>query len=209
MAPRKILCHAKLPLLAVLAIASILTNALAQDAKLGTVDFPTSTSSKEAQEHFIRGVAALHSFWYEEALDEFRAASRIDPDFMMAYWGEAMTYNHPLWAEQNTDAARAVLKKFRDLQKLTTRERAFINAVKILYGEGDKLSRDLSYAAAMEKIYREHLDDLEAASFYALALLGTVRQGDKGFSRQMKARAIALDVYAENPEHPGAAHYII
>ncbi|MFN2481033.1 MAG: hypothetical protein ABR554_06165, partial [Pyrinomonadaceae bacterium] len=61
----------------------------------------------------------------------------------------------------------------------------------------------------MSKLYRDDPHDLEAASFYALSLLGTVRPGDAGFARQMKAGAIALDVYARNPEHPGAAHYII
>jgi tetratricopeptide (TPR) repeat protein len=196
-------------LLAAIFIVSVTSSASAQAPKLGAVEFPTSTSSKEAQEHFVRGVAALHSFWYEEARDEFRAASRLDPDFMLALWGEAMTFNHPLWAEQDTDAARAVVKKFRDLPKLTARERAFLDAVKRLYGEGDKLSRDQLYAAAMSDVYRYNPEDLEAASFYALSLLGTVRPGDSGFARQMKAGAIALDVYRKNPEHPGAAHYII
>src|SRR5439155_1331511 len=82
-------------------------------------------------------------------------------------------------------------------------------AVKLLYGEGDKLSRDKAYAAAMERIYRQYPDDLDAACFYALALLGTVRPEDKGYRRQALAGAIALDVYQKNPNHPGAAHFII
>jgi tetratricopeptide (TPR) repeat protein len=201
--------RATLPLLATILIVSMTTSASAQAAKLGAVEFPTSTSSKEAQGHFVRGVAALHSFWYEEARDEFRQASRLDPDFMLALWGEAMTFNHPLWAEQDTDSARAVVKKFRDLPKLTPRERAFLDAVKLLYGDGGKLARDQHYAAAMSEVSRDNPEDLEAASFYALSLLGTVRPGDAGFARQMKAGAIALDVYQKNSEHPGAAHYII
>src|ERR1041384_7201052 len=71
----------------------------AQEAQLGRVEFPTS-GSKEAQAHFLRGLAALHSFWYEEALDAFRESTKVDPDFMMGYWGEAMTYNHPLWRSE-------------------------------------------------------------------------------------------------------------
>ena len=50
---------------------------LAKLGKLGTVRFPTSARSSDAQAHFLRGVAALHSFWYPIALDEFRAAARI------------------------------------------------------------------------------------------------------------------------------------
>jgi tetratricopeptide (TPR) repeat protein len=184
------------------------TETAAEDAKLGKVDFPTSGSGP-AQAHFLRGVAALHSFWYEEALDEFRQSTQADPDFMMGYWGEAMAHNHPIWHEQDTDAARAVLKKIRDTEKLTPRERAYLNALRVLYGDGDKLARDMAYSAVMEKIYRDYSDDLEAASFYALSLLGTVRPGDKGFRRQMQAGAIARQVYDKNPNHPGAAHYII
>ncbi|HTF38386.1 MAG TPA: hypothetical protein VK651_08760, partial [Blastocatellia bacterium] len=77
------------------------------------------------------------------------------------------------------------------------------------YGEGDKLTRDKAYSAAMEKVYRDFPDDLEAACFYSLSLLGTVRPGDKGFRRQALAGAIALDLYRKNPDHPGAAHFII
>ncbi|HYM00934.1 MAG TPA: hypothetical protein VEZ90_18395 [Blastocatellia bacterium] len=196
-------------LLGVALCVALSLSASAQESKVGTVDFPTSTKSADAQGHFIRGVAELHSFWFEEAADEFRHAEAADPEFMMAYWGEAMTYNHPLWAQQDADSARKVLAKIHDTPQLTARERAFLNAVKVLYGAGDKLSRDIAYSKAMEKIYRAYPNDDEAACFCALSLLGTVRSGDKGYGRQMKAAAIALAVFEKNPDHPGAAHYII
>ncbi|HSB10992.1 MAG TPA: tetratricopeptide repeat protein [Blastocatellia bacterium] len=179
-----------------------------RQSKLGKVKFPNSGSEK-VQDHFIRGLAALHSFWFEEALDEFREATKIDPDFAMGYWGEAMAYNHPLWAEQDTESGRKTIAKVNDTAKMTARERAYVEAVRVLYGQGDKLTRDKAYSAAMEKVYRDYPDDLEAACFYSLSLLGTVRPGDKGFRRQAQAGAIALDVYQKNPDHPGAAHYII
>ena len=175
---------------------------------LGEVDFPTS-GSKAAQPAFLRGVAALHSFWYEEALEAFREATRADPDFVMGYWGEAMAHNHPLWGEQDTEAARKVIGKIRETVRLTARESAYLNALRVLYGEGERAARNVAYAAAMEKVYREHPDDLEAASFYALALLGAVGPAEKGYRLQMQAGAIALDVYQKNPNHPGAAHYVI
>jgi hypothetical protein len=175
---------------------------------LGRVDFPTS-GSPAAQEHFIRGVAALHSFWYEEALEAFQAATKVEPGFALGYWGEAMAHNHPLWNEQETEAARRALAKISGGAKLTPRETAYVNAVRALYGEGDKHARNLAYAAAMEKLYKEYPADLEAASFYALSLLGAARPTDKGYRLQAQAGAIALDVYAKNPNHPGAAHYII
>lgn len=183
-------------------------SAAAQSTHLGTVNFPTS-GAPEAQQHFLRGVAALHSFWYEEALEEFQAATKLDPDFMMGYWGEAMTYNHPLWAQQDTEAGRKAVAKFKGSPKLSERERGFLEAVKLLYGEGDKLARDKAYSAAMEKLYKAQPDEQEAACFYALSLLGTVRPGDKGFQRQVLAGSIAQGVFKKNPDHPGAAHYII
>jgi tetratricopeptide (TPR) repeat protein len=194
-------------LLLVVSITACVSNAGAQEAQLGRVEFKTSGSEK-AQAHFLRGLAALHSFWYEEALEGFREATRAEPDFMMGYWGEAMSHNHPLWGEQDTPAARLVIAKIKDTPKLSARERAYLNAVRLLYGEGDKRARDMAYSADMEKIYHAYADDLDAAAFYSLSLLGLGSEG-KSYRLQARAGAIALDVYQKNPNHPGAAHYII
>src|ERR1700741_5027843 len=147
-------------LLSIVVVLVVLAlNIRAQESQLGRVEFPTSGSEK-AQAHFLRGLAALHSFWYEEALDAFRESTKIDPDFAMGYWGEAMTYNHPLWSEQDLTAARAVVAKFKETPKLSERERAYLNAVRVLYGDGDKRARDAAYSTAMEKIYRAYPEDL-------------------------------------------------
>jgi hypothetical protein len=178
--------------------------------KLGTVAFPASCSN-HAQANFLRGVAALHSFWYEVALDEFRESTTIDPDCMMGYWGEAMAHNHPIWGDpQETEAARKVLEQINDTPKLTPREYAYVQAVKVLYGEGEKPARDRAYSVAMEKISRDYPDDVEAALFYALSLMGTVRAEDPaGGHIRLRAGAIASGIYQKNPNHPGAAHYIL
>lgn len=189
-------------------IAALDSSAPAQNAQLGKVEFPTSGSEK-AQAHFLRGLAALHSFWYEEALEAFRESTRIEPDFMMGYWGEAMAQNHPLWSEQDTPAARLVINKIKVTPKLTAREQAYLNAVKLLYGEGDKHARDAAYSAAMQKLYLDYPNDLDAAAFYSLSLLALVDNRDKSYRLQAQAGAIALEVYQKNPNHPGAAHYII
>ena len=191
-----------------LSAALFATGANAQQSQLGRVEFPTS-GSPAAQAHFLRGLAALHSFWYEEAIDAFREATKVDPDFMMGYWGEAMAYNHPLWSEQDLATARQVIAKIKDTPKLSARERAYFNAVKLLYGDGDKRARDLAYSAAMERIYRDYPEDLDAAAFYSLSLLGLITPAEKGYRLQAQAGAIALAVYEKNPNHPGAAHYII
>jgi tetratricopeptide (TPR) repeat protein len=198
----------RIQFLMVAIIALLASSVSAQNSQLGKVEFQTSGSEK-AQAHFLRGLAALHSFWFEEALEAFRESTRIEPDFMMGYWGEAMAQNHPLWSEQDTAAARQVISKMKETPKLTARERAYLNAVKLLYGEGEKRARDTAYAVAMEQVYREYPDDLDAAAFYSLSLLALVNPQEKSYRLQARAAAIALDVYQKNPNHPGAAHYII
>jgi tetratricopeptide (TPR) repeat protein len=195
-------------LLLLVLIAALAVNVSAQNSQLGKVEFPTSGSEK-AQAHFLRGLAALHSFWFEEALEAFRESTKIEPDFMMGYWGEAMAQNHPLWSEQDTAAGRLVIAKLKDTPKLSARERAYLSAVKLLYGEGAKHQRDEAYSAAMEKVYNDYPDDLDAAAFYSLSLLGMLNPGEKSYRLQARAGAIALEVYQKNPNHPGAAHYVI
>ncbi|MCB2108342.1 MAG: hypothetical protein KDE14_11615 [Rhodobacteraceae bacterium] len=186
---------------------------------LGTISFPNS-GNRTAQEPFLIGVKALHNFQFEEAAEAFRAAQTADPKFALAYWGEAMSYNHPLWAQQDSQSARAVLARFaptaekRAALAPTARERGLLAAVETLYATdrpepGDKLARDIAYEGAMGRLHRDFPDDDEIAIFHALSLLGTVRPGDTGVKRQMQAGAIALDVFGRNPNHPGAAHFVI
>src|SRR6185295_2284130 len=118
-------------LLSSVVVVAVIANVSAQESQLGRVEFPTSGSPK-AQAHFLRGLAALHSFWYEEALEAFQESTKIDPDFAMGYWGEAMTYNHPLWSEQDINPARQALVKIKDSAKMTERERYYIMAVRML-----------------------------------------------------------------------------
>ena len=177
-------------------------------ANLGVFAFPTS-GSEEAQAYFHRGVGALHSFWYEEAVAAFREATKIQPDFLMGYWGEAMTYNHPMWEEEDVQAARKVLAGIPKNIKATPREHAYVNAVRTLYGEGSKAERDRAYSSAMEQLYQSYPEDLEAAAFYALSLLGVAQHGQRGSRTYINAGALALDILRKNPRHPGAAHYAI
>ena len=47
-------------------------------------------------------------------------------------------------------------------------------------------------------------DDLEAASFYGLSILGSVYERD--FRTYMKSASVLEEVFAKQPQHPGAAH---
>src|SRR4051812_45974423 len=94
-------------------------------ATLGRVDFPV-TGGEEARRHFQRGLLALHSFWYEEARDEFRAATRAQPDFAMGYWGEALTWFHPIWGQENVAETKKALDAAPAHPNATQREQAFL-----------------------------------------------------------------------------------
>ena len=180
---------------------------------LGRIEFPTS-GSPAAQARFLRGALLLHSFEYDDAAAEFREAQKLDPDFAMAYWGEAMTYNHPLWMERNRDAAMEALARLaptaeaRREKAPTRREKLYLDSVEILYADGEKPARDLAYAEAMRRLHGEFPEDLDAASFFALATLGTC-EDHRDVATYMRAAAIVEEVFAKNPKHPGAAHYLI
>ena len=196
----------------VLAITPVPRVTLAQD--LGQITFPNSGSA-QAQAGFIRGVLLLHSFEYERAAAAFRDAQLIDPSFALAFWGEAMTFNHPIWNEQDRSAAQSVLRRFgptaesRRLRIPTAREQAYFDAVEALFGpDGSKETRDTLYAEAMQSLVERFPSDLEAKAFYALALLG-LSQGERNVATYMRAAAVAQEVFDANPRHPGAAHYII
>jgi tetratricopeptide (TPR) repeat protein len=175
---------------------------------LGVLDFPNSGAA-DAQIAFERGVKLLHSFEFDDARDAFIEAQEIDPGFVMAIWGEAMTHNYPIWASQERDEALEALSKLAPLgeRTATAREERYLDAVFILYGEGDKPSRDIAYMNAMQKMYEDYPEDLEAAAFYSLSILGSVYERD--FRTYMKAASIAEEVFAKQPQHPGAAHYMI
>ncbi|HSM36430.1 MAG TPA: hypothetical protein VK837_08555 [Longimicrobiales bacterium] len=180
---------------------------------LGTLAFPVS-APEEARDHFLRGVLLMHSFEYESAATAFRAAQAVDPEFAMAYWGEAMTYTHPVWNEQDIGAARQALARLaptreeRLAKTKTPRERAWLAAVETLYGDGGKAARDTAYAFAMEALAEAYPGDFEARAFHALSLLG-LSQGERNVPTYMRAGAIALELLEANPDHPGAAHYVI
>jgi tetratricopeptide (TPR) repeat protein len=181
---------------------------------LGTLTFPVSSRVPAARSAFVRGALLLHLFEYPAATQAFREAERLDPNLAMAYWGEAMTYTHPVWNEQDVDAGRRALEQLaptpaeRAATAATARERGYLGAVELLYGEGTKAHRDTLYAAAMQGLARAYPADDEARLFFALSLLG-LSEGVRNVPTYLQAAAIAESVLARNPHHPGAAHYLI
>src|SRR6516165_869519 len=203
-------------LLAGVFTASLVPTGLRAEAigKVGEVGFPVSCSG-EAQQQFTRAVALLHSFWYEEAVKPFTGVPETDPSCAMAYWGVAMSNWYPLWSPPSAAALKAgsdAVAKAQSIGAKTDRERDYIDAIATFYRDSDKLdnrTRSVAYEKAMEQVYSRYPDDREAGVFYALALNATALPTDKTYANQEKAAKILQRVFAEQPNHPGAAHYLI
>jgi tetratricopeptide (TPR) repeat protein len=187
-------------------------------AGLGEVTFPNS-GAPAAQSPFFRGLALLHSFEYEEAAEGFRDAQKADPSFAMAFWGEAVTYSHLLWGEDDPAAARQALARLAPTREArldragTPRERAFGNAFEALYAEGDLPSRVRGFAAGMREVAARYPDDPDAGAFMSLALMFSDYVGRLPANERRAARDDAITfaerVFATHPRHPGGVHYLI
>lgn len=183
--------------------------------QIGQVHFPISCSPA-AQEEFNRAMALLHSFWFEPARAAFTAVTQLDPTCAMGYWGVAMTWrDNPFVAPTPRPALEAgwvAVEQALAVGAPTQREREYVAAVAAFYRDADTLdhrTRALAYEQAMERVYRAYPEDREAALFYALALNTTALPTDKTYANQLQAAAILEEVFAEQPQHPGVAHYLI
>jgi tetratricopeptide (TPR) repeat protein len=185
----------------------------AAEQGMGVISFENS-GAPAAQADFLKGLAALHNFQYPLAARAFQRAQAADPGFALAYWGEAMSYDHAVWHEQDSKSGRAALAKLgatpeaRAAKAATPREKAYLAAVEILFSSDDVADRERRYALAMEQLHAKYPSDVDAACFYALALLGTSNAG-RDVPTYMRAAALMQDVFERNPQHPGAAHYLI
>jgi hypothetical protein len=189
------------------------------ETQLGTVHFPISCVAS-VQKPFARGVALLHSFWYEEAEKEFLAIAKDDPNCAMAHWGIGMSIWHQLWNEPDEKVVARGLEEVklgealvdRAPKKVTLREYAYIQALGAFYGgfkETNHAVRATAYCHAMKRVYESYPDDHEAAAFYALSLLASEPHHDETFANRKAAAAILEKLFATEPDHPGVAHYLI
>jgi tetratricopeptide (TPR) repeat protein len=203
-------------ILAVVLVLSTPSFSFAQEHRheLGTVRFEISCSGA-AQQAFLRGLALLHSFWYDEAGKAFSKVLAADPSCAMGYWGIAMSLYHPIWSpppEADLVKGRAAIEKAESVGAKTQRERDYIGALQVFYRDSEKVphsSRALAWQHAMKALASRYPADSEASVFYALALLGTAPATDKTYSNQKQAAAILNRVLQAHPDHPGVAHYII
>jgi len=195
----------------------------------GTVDFKVS-GAPEVRSEFIRGVALLHSFFYEEARRIFTEVAARDPNCAMAHWGIAMTWWHPIWTPPTSDEMRAgktAIEKAMAMKAGTGLERGFITALNAYYNTPDSPTaglvgqschgpvgapdRVVAYEKAMRQLSEKYPDDFEAQTFYAFAILalGYATPTDTTLAKQLQAAALLEKLWKKNPNHPGVTHYLI
>ena len=182
--------------------------------KLGTVKFSTSCAPIVEQD-FERAIALLHSFAYDASENAFRKVALADPNCAMAHWGIAMSFYHPLWnPPEPADVlkGRAELDQAMRMNGQTPREQQFVAAAAAYYRNPPQASpqdRALAYEKAMGELVRSNPQDTEAQAFYALSLIATAPQTDRKHLNQKRAVALLEPIFRDQPDHPGAAHYLI
>lgn len=181
---------------------------------VGTAHMETSCAPA-VQARFDRALAVLHNFWYARALAQFQEIQKVDAECAMAYWGAAMTYNHPFWdapSREDEAAAWAYVQQGLNARSRNDREHMYLLAVAALFKDagagGTKQSRDEAYRDQMAVTHAKYPDD-ETTLFYGLSILNTVREGTKGFEMQGRAVGLFESVYAHDQQHPGVLHYLI
>jgi hypothetical protein len=146
-------------------------------AELGSAHFPVSCTPA-AQKTFDRGVALLHSFWYDEAEKTFSEATRIDPSCAMGYWGIAMSLYHPVWApptQADLKKGMAAVEKAGSLRAKTERERDYIATIGAFYRDWDKVDSETCYRSGdpgrkRTALQRDHTTDYAAGSLSEIQL---------------------------------------
>ena len=210
-------------------------NVRAHDQQCGsdaTIEGPANRASPrpDVQSDFARGVALLHSFFYEEARRVFTSVAERDPKCAMAQWGIAMTWWHPIWTPPNPDemrAGKAAIEKAMSMNAGSDRERGFITALNTYYNTADSSSaapvgqschgpvgprdRVVAYEKAMRQLRDKYPDDFEVQTFYAFAVLGVgyATPNDTTLSKQLEAAGILEKLWKQNANHPGVVHYLI
>ena len=202
-------------LISFVALPAALALPAAQTApeRLGTVSF-TVTCAPAVQTAFVRGVALLHDFWYQEAQRQFEQIAKTDPTCAMAHWGAAMSLYHQIWDRPDDGTVARGWKEMQAAQAhpaKSARERAYVAALSDFYkpGPSDYQARVEAYAAAMARLYHDNPADTDAGAFYALSLLASKAPNDDTLTLNRKAMAVLTPLSAQYPDHPGVVHYII
>jgi tetratricopeptide (TPR) repeat protein len=182
---------------------------------LGSYSHRIATANPEAQRFFDQGLRLLYGFNRYEALRSFRRAAELDPRAPMPLWGMAMALGPHINMDMDGDyraeeSCRAVTQARTLVPERSLYERAYLEAVQ----SRCPAYETERYARAMQRLYEQYPDDLDAATLYAESLMVPVRWHwwlSDGSPAPGMAQAVSLleGVMRRDPNHPGANHLYI
>jgi Tfp pilus assembly protein PilF len=199
---------------AVILLSLVAFSTISISKSIGPVALVTD-KDLSANATYEKALSYLHNFEYDEAAELFIEAQKKQPEMALAYWGEAMTYDHPIWGDLDIDKSRAALQRLaatpeqRSLKCKTQIEKDYIKSVEILFGEGSKPDRQQKYAEFMSTLYKKYPGNHDVAAFYALSLLGVKKGWNEWENQNVEAARLATEVLTADPNHPGALHYLV
>ena len=172
---------------------------------------------RAAQPTFDRAMALLHSFEFGPAIEGFDATLKADPSCAIADWGIALArWGNPFAAAirppRSCSRGSRRSRSARRPAPKTERERAYIDAAAQLYTDYetiDQRARVVAYERRWRRWPRRIRPIARRRSSTRLSLTASALPTDKTYANQLKAGAILETLFAEQPDHPGLAHYII
>jgi hypothetical protein len=187
------------------------------EGKLGTVHFQVGCNA-QAQREFDLAMAYYHSFAWEQIRAPLERALAADAACGMTHWARALaSLDNPfVWpgnvsAKTLTDGA-ALMEQARKAGLATQRERDYVDALAAFFQDADKLNhrtRAKALESGLERVATAYPEDSEATILYALVLSANFDPADKQYGNQLRAAKLLEPIFAKQPEHPGAAHYLI
>jgi hypothetical protein len=185
--------------------------------QLGTVEFAVACN-EEAQEEFTRAMALYHSFAWSQAGEAFEAVAEADPQCGMAHWGRGMVLldNPFLWpgslTPERLDAIDAAVEDAREAGLHDDREEGYVGALAAFVRDRDTRdhrTRLQDFEDAMGAVAEANPDDMEARVLHALLISANFDPADRTYAKQWEAAEILEALFAEHPDHPGVAHYLV
>jgi tetratricopeptide (TPR) repeat protein len=189
---------------------------------LGTLHYPITTASEQAQRYFDQGLRLTYAFNHAEAYRAFKQAQALDPDCAMCFWGEAFVLGANINAPMEDGAVQPAFVALTNAEaragKATAKEQALIDALAQRYAsssDADGAALAGGYADAMGAVHERYPDDPNVAVLFADAVMNTSpwdyweADGRTPKGRIGEAIGAIESVLAADPEHPGAIHLYI
>ena len=187
------------------------------DGKLGKVHFQVSCNAA-AQAEFDLAMAYYHSFAMERMKAPLDRTLQADPRCGMAHWAAALaSLDNPFaWPASISAKAQAegaaLIDQARKAGLSTQRERDYADALAAYFQDADKINhrtRAKALETGLEGVAAKYPDDTEATILYSLVLSANFDPADKQYSNQLRAAQRLEPMFTKQPQHPGAAHYLI